>query len=187
MPSLQRDSALFSCCLGQLPQHPPCSTCNLSFFYILEIMSRIQDHSSNAHSEVLPQTGTRFYRCREKQNWNIVQSYGSCLEMSGGVIQVGIQWVCFTVLWVDPFETDQRSKSVSESSLVLYMIYYPEHLKYVIGTEEHEALLPRPSIKGRLRSVEWRLSIVVAWITGIHLCVLPDPSTSLVDPYQCID
>jgi hypothetical protein len=53
------------------------------------------------------------------------------------------------------------------------MIYYPEHLKYVdFGVGEREALLPRPSSKDRVRSVEWRLSVIAAWIIGFHLYAL---------------
>ena len=54
------------------------------------------------------------------------------------------------------------------------MLYYPEHLKYAdVDSEEHEALLSPPSLKRRLKSPEWRRSIVVAWIAAIHLCVRP--------------
>jgi len=54
------------------------------------------------------------------------------------------------------------------------MLYYPEHLKYAdVVSEEHEALLSRPSLKRRLKSTEWWRSIVVAWIAAIHLCVCP--------------
>ena len=52
------------------------------------------------------------------------------------------------------------------------MIYYPEHRKYIdIGAGEREALLPRPSSKDRITSVEWRLSVIAAWIVGFHLYV----------------
>jgi hypothetical protein len=59
-----------------------------------------------------------------------------------------------------------------KSSFVLYMIYYPEHLKYDdTAAGEHEALLPRPSNKENVKSVECRLSLIAAWIVGLHLYV----------------
>lgn len=59
-----------------------------------------------------------------------------------------------------------------QDSFVLYLIYYPEHLKYIdVGAGEREALLPRPSSKDRITSVEWRLSVISAWIVGFHLYV----------------
>lgn len=65
------------------------------------------------------------------------------------------------------------------------MIYYPQHLKYIDADEhEHEAvehetdgheadapLLPQPCPKPRLRSVEWLISLISAWIVGVHLYV----------------
>lgn len=65
------------------------------------------------------------------------------------------------------------------------MIYYPQHLKYIDvdadehgpdahEEDEHEAaapLLPQPYPKPRLRSMEWRLSLMAALIAGVHLYV----------------
>lgn len=72
-----------------------------------------------------------------------------------------------------------------QDSFVLYMIYYPQHLKYIDvdadergederGADEHEAaapLLPQPYPEPRLKSVEWRLSLMAALIAGVHLYV----------------
>ncbi|KAF9525257.1 hypothetical protein CPB83DRAFT_897131 [Crepidotus variabilis] len=84
-----------------------------------------------------------------------VVGLGSCLEMSAGVIQVGLQWLCFSIVFI------------------LYMIYYPIRLKYPEDCiEPHEQLLQSPYPKEPVRGSEWRLSIIVAWIAGIHFFVL---------------
>jgi len=83
-----------------------------------------------------------------------VVSLGDCAEIVAGIIQVGLQWFCFSIIFV------------------LYMIYYPAHLKYVqIGVEESE-LQPLLHTKTHVKSTEWALSIVMAWITTIHLLFL---------------
>jgi uncharacterized protein with PQ loop repeat len=70
--------------------------------------------------------------------------------MTAGVVQVGLQWFCFGIVFV------------------LYMIYYPEHLKYVeIGIDDTEQLRPL-LIKTPVKSEEWRLSIILAWVTVAH-------------------
>jgi hypothetical protein len=59
------------------------------------------------------------------------------------------------------------------------MIYYPQHLKYIVVdagelADEDEAaapLIPQPNPGLRLRSVEWRLSLIAAWVAGVHLYV----------------
>ncbi|KAI9511376.1 hypothetical protein F5148DRAFT_1274317 [Russula earlei] len=70
-----------------------------------------------------------------------------CLETIAGVIQVGTQWFLFTII------------------LVLYLIYFPPHLKYV--TLDIDADESRPSE----RSDSWRLSVILSWIVFIHLSV----------------
>ncbi|KAJ3510857.1 hypothetical protein NLJ89_g4440 [Agrocybe chaxingu] len=103
-----------------------------------------------------------------------VVSFGSCMEMTAGVIQVGLQWICFTFVFV------------------LYMIYYPEHLKYLdSSSEENEALLRPSQTKDRVKSAEWRISIVVAWIAAIHFAFLAFTtifllSTTPQSPYDTI-
>ncbi|KDR74687.1 hypothetical protein GALMADRAFT_141041 [Galerina marginata CBS 339.88] len=79
-----------------------------------------------------------------------VVSLGSCVEMTAGVVQVGLQWFCFSIVFV------------------LYMIYYPERLKYLeLDIEEGEEHIPN-HVKTPVRSEEWRLSIILAWTTVAH-------------------
>jgi len=58
-----------------------------------------------------------------------------------------------------------------ERSFVLYMIYYPEHLKYVELDFERTPLLPPIHVKTPVKSDEWRISIIVSWIAAAHLYV----------------
>ncbi|KAF8800113.1 hypothetical protein BYT27DRAFT_7200624 [Phlegmacium glaucopus] len=81
-----------------------------------------------------------------------VVSFGSCAEIVAGIVQVGIQWFCFSVIFV------------------LYMIYYPLHLRYVDeNVVDEPELQPLLHTKTRVKSTEWGLSIIVAWISVIHL------------------
>ena len=52
------------------------------------------------------------------------------------------------------------------------MIYYPSRLKYVEIAAEESELQPLLHPKAHVKSTEWGLSIVVAWIAVIHLFVL---------------
>ncbi|KAF8740934.1 hypothetical protein AX14_006680 [Amanita brunnescens Koide BX004] len=72
---------------------------------------------------------------------------GSCLEMSAGIIQVGLQWLLFTVI------------------LILYMIYYPEELKYEFDSTSEAPGTIRKAPKKR---DEWQTSIILAWIVVAH-------------------
>jgi len=73
-----------------------------------------------------------------------------CLETVAGVIQVGTQWFLFSVI------------------LVLYMLYFPPHLKYVTLDLDADELGPSERIKTDLKSDTWRLSITLSWIVFIH-------------------
>ncbi|KAH9077754.1 hypothetical protein EDB83DRAFT_2636141 [Lactarius deliciosus] len=74
-----------------------------------------------------------------------------CLETVAGVIQVGMQWLLFSVI------------------LVLYIIYFPPHLKYVtLDIVSHDSQPPE-RVKTNLKSDNWRLSIILSWIVFIHL------------------
>jgi len=89
---------------------------------------------------------------------------GSCVEITAGIVQLGLQWLLFTMI------------------LVLYMIYYPPHLKYrhsALGStldgdgacDMHDT---RPLLSGTskptiTRSADWWLSIVLAWVVAAHL------------------
>ncbi|KAH9034737.1 hypothetical protein EDB85DRAFT_1946470 [Lactarius pseudohatsudake] len=80
-----------------------------------------------------------------------VYSALDCLETAAGVIQVGMQWLLFSVI------------------LVLYIIYFPPHLKYVtLDIVGHDSQPPE-RVKTNLKSDNWRLSIILSWIVFIHL------------------
>lgn len=101
--------------------------------------------------------------------WRIVKcckilSMGTCVEMTAGIVSVGLQWLMFTII------------------LVLYMIYYPQHLKHQytatdstleedVAYDTHDS---RPLLTGTSKpkvtlSSEWRLSITLAWVVAVHL------------------
>jgi len=90
--------------------------------------------------------------------WDIVRccrsiGVGYCLESLGGIIQVALQWALFSFI------------------LVLFLIYFPPHLKYVDlpqqPSDPNEPLLPprRSNVKGD----EWRLAVTLAWVVAIHI------------------
>ncbi|KAL0071163.1 hypothetical protein AAF712_001723 [Marasmius tenuissimus] len=88
--------------------------------------------------------------------WGIVKcckvlSLGSCIEMTAGVIQLFIQWSMFTLIFV------------------LYMIYYPPHLRYQ-GRSEHDSRPPVGVLKPQYTQ-GWRTSVVCSWVAGIHFFV----------------
>ncbi|KAI0088322.1 hypothetical protein BDY19DRAFT_994229 [Irpex rosettiformis] len=79
------------------------------------------------------------------KQWEIVRcchvlSAGNCIEATAGIFQLFIQWFCFTMI------------------LVLYMLYYPSHLKF--ATVDVDG---RP-VKTEIKRDEWRLSITLSWI-----------------------
>jgi len=89
--------------------------------------------------------------------WEIMKccktvSAGLCLESVGGIIMVGIQWFMFAVI------------------LVLYMIYFPQHLKYVEAVDDDENTGRVGPIKEKkVKTETWHLSIIVSWIVFLHL------------------
>ena len=56
-------------------------------------------------------------------------------------------------------------------SLVLYMLYFPPHLKSVTLDIDADELGPSERIKTDLKSDTWRLSITLSWIVVVHLSV----------------
>jgi len=79
-------------------------------------------------------------------------SAGLCLESVGGIIMVVIQWFMFAVI------------------LVLYMIYFPQHLKYVEAVDDDENTGRVGPIKEKkVKTETWHLSIIVSWIVFLHL------------------
>ncbi|KAJ3808315.1 hypothetical protein F5876DRAFT_90105 [Lentinula aff. lateritia] len=93
--------------------------------------------------------------------WGIIRcchflSFGSCIEMTAGVIQVSLQWAI----------------------LVLYMIYYPPHLKYVnLGFEYDESLPLRLS-----KSTEKTKDFIISITTGFLLATFPTSPSSSPSP-----
>ncbi|KAG6887193.1 hypothetical protein C0995_000513 [Termitomyces sp. Mi166 len=73
--------------------------------------------------------------------------------MTAGVIQLGLQWALFTII------------------LILYMIYYPPHLKYIYPVDAHDTRLPT-HVKTPVKSPEWRFSIILAWVVAIHMAFI---------------
>ncbi|KAF9050191.1 hypothetical protein BJ165DRAFT_1457084 [Panaeolus papilionaceus] len=80
-------------------------------------------------------------------------SLGECAEMTAGVLQLGIQWFCFSLVFV------------------LYMKYYPERLKTVEIDIDEDGGEPPIHLRIPIQSEEWRLSIILAWITIASFCV----------------
>ncbi|ESK92749.1 atp synthase f0 [Moniliophthora roreri MCA 2997] len=91
--------------------------------------------------------------------WGIVRccrvlSFGSCLEMTAGVIQVGLQWAMFTLIFI------------------LYMIYYPPHLKYKERQLDLHDSRPRIGVKMGKRTKEWRSSIALSGAAIAHFFII---------------
>ncbi|KAG5716167.1 hypothetical protein E4T56_gene10688 [Termitomyces sp. T112] len=91
--------------------------------------------------------------------WRIVRccpafNLGTCVEMTAGIVQLGLQWAMFTII------------------LVLYIIYYPPHLKYIrFAAGTHHTRQPI-HVKTPIKSPEWRLSIILAWVVAIHMAII---------------
>ncbi|GJE93659.1 PQ-loop repeat-containing protein [Phanerochaete sordida] len=87
--------------------------------------------------------------------WDIIRccramTVGSCIEMTAGVFQLTLQWACFTFI------------------LVLYMIYYPPHKKYAtVDLDSHDNRPPQ-HVKTGVKTDEWRLSIILAWVVLLY-------------------
>ncbi|KAK7017607.1 hypothetical protein R3P38DRAFT_2540037 [Favolaschia claudopus] len=76
-----------------------------------------------------------------------VQTLSQCVESVAGIVQVGLQWAMFTFIFV------------------LYMLYFPQHLKFETSDEE---LRVGRNGKPRTRSKLWALSVALANITVAH-------------------
>lgn len=61
---------------------------------------------------------------------------------------------------------------LSRISLVLYMIYYPPHRKYVELDVDMPNDLPPRHLKTPVKREEWKLSITLSWAVLLHMCVL---------------
>ncbi|GBE83663.1 hypothetical protein BKA93DRAFT_816135 [Sparassis latifolia] len=88
--------------------------------------------------------------------WGIVKccrvlSFGNCVESVAGIFQVFLTWFLFVLI------------------LVLYMIYYPRHLKYAeLDVDMHDNRPPH-HIKTPVPNDEWRLSIILSWVVFLHI------------------
>jgi hypothetical protein len=102
------------------------------------------------------------------------QSSLDCLETVAGVIQVGAQWFLFSVMCV-MFTPHSYLQANCPLSLILYILYFPRHLKYVTLDIEGDELRPSERVKTNLKSDNWRLSIILSWIVIIHLSVFISP------------
>lgn len=90
--------------------------------------------------------------------WDIIKccssiKFGYCLESLGGVIQVIIQWALFTFI------------------LVLFLIYFPPHLKFVNLPQQHSNGDPSSTKPINIKSDDWRLAVTLAWVVAIHILV----------------
>lgn len=56
--------------------------------------------------------------------------------------------------------------------LVLYMIYFPSHLKYVTVDVDMHDNRPPHSIKSTEKTYEWWLSVILAWVVLLYTYVL---------------
>lgn len=56
-------------------------------------------------------------------------------------------------------------------SLVLYMMYFPPHLKYATIPEDAHDSRPSSTRKTNIKSDDWRLSITLSWVVFLHLSV----------------
>ncbi|OCF79110.1 hypothetical protein I204_01055 [Kwoniella mangroviensis CBS 8886] len=106
-----------------------------------------------------------------------VISAGRCFESLLGFYQVTLQWFLFTVI------------------LVLYLAYFPKHLKYqrvmplepdvidrdygATGTSRSESAVPRPIVTVST-TPEWRLAVTLAVVVFLHLSLLFLLSISLL-------
>ncbi|KLO12529.1 hypothetical protein SCHPADRAFT_875428 [Schizopora paradoxa] len=91
--------------------------------------------------------------------WGIVKcckklSFGSCVESLGGIFQVSTQWFMFTMI------------------LVLYMIYFPPHLKYAVATIDTHDMRGIQHVKTNVKTDTWRLSITLSWVVVVHMAFI---------------
>ncbi|KAJ7769345.1 hypothetical protein B0H16DRAFT_1517515 [Mycena metata] len=108
-----------------------------------------------------------------------VVSFASCVEATAGIVQVGLQWGMFSFIFL------------------LYMIYFPPHLKYEPPSEDRR----RSNLKTyRVRTYLWARSVLLANVTVAHFILsllltiflllsspsplhpLPPPSSPYPDP-----
>ncbi|TFK21006.1 hypothetical protein FA15DRAFT_646220 [Coprinopsis marcescibilis] len=79
-----------------------------------------------------------------------VVSGATCLEISAGIVQLSIQWVMFSLIFV------------------LYMRYYPQHLRAVNKDIQVQTLDTLVIVKSSEITQEWKWSIVLSWVAVLH-------------------
>ncbi|KAI0824497.1 hypothetical protein BC628DRAFT_1339435 [Trametes gibbosa] len=80
-----------------------------------------------------------------------VLTVGSCIESIAAVFQLVLVWALFSGI------------------LVLYMIYYPPHLKYVELDVDLPNNLPPQHVKTHVKHEGWKLSITLSWVVLLHI------------------
>jgi hypothetical protein len=65
---------------------------------------------------------------------------------------------------------------ITSRSLVLYLIYYPSHLKY--GDTYVDTHNTRPPQLVKSKSDEWRLSVILSWVVVVHMHVISKYSSN---------
>lgn len=110
------------------------------------------------------------------------------MESLGGVAQVVLTWFLFTMMYAPAMRTGYVALTTPRS-LVLYMIYFPDHLKYsevdIAATPER----PPMHLQTTVKTDEWRLAITLSWVVAAHMCVSGVPSSivQLKDVLQSAD
>jgi hypothetical protein len=76
---------------------------------------------------------------------------------------------------VAPFHARVRSLAfrgwllLTQTSLVLFIIYFPSHLKYVDVVAQPVAHSEHTEVHHHTKSAEWKLAYTLSWIVAIHL------------------
>ena len=91
------------------------------------------------------------------------------METIAGVLQVVSQWFLFSIMCVSIVWHCHVYLSPVRSQ-VLYIVYYPSHLKYATTSMDDHDTRP-PSVKTNVKTYDWHLSIVLSWVVSIHLLV----------------
>src|SRR5258706_7337755 len=93
----------------------------------------------------------------------------------GCIIQVTLQWLFFTMTHVTASSLSDHTTDCNLRlySFVLYLIYYPEHLKYVDIISHPTSYTDTTITTKHEKSAGWRLSVALGWATALHLYALP--------------
>ncbi|KAF8297792.1 hypothetical protein DL93DRAFT_2234069 [Clavulina sp. PMI_390] len=88
--------------------------------------------------------------------WDVIKcckylSRGMCIENLGGVVQVIVQWILFS------------------ATLILFLIYFPHHLKYAEIRTEPNPTQGNKSLTFRDTTAEWKLAVTLSTIVAAHV------------------